>query len=78
MGNLAARSLTVIIISYMTTYDVHLKFTLLSEHAGIMMAANEGITEAIASFYWSDSDTVFLDPSYDLCPNIIPANFFWV
>ena len=35
MGNLAARSLTVIIISFMTTYDVHLKFTLLSEHAGI-------------------------------------------
>ena len=36
MGNLAARSLTVIIIkiSFMT-YDVHLKFTLLSEHAGI-------------------------------------------
>ena len=35
MGNLAARSLTVIFISFMTTYDVHLKFTLLSEHAGI-------------------------------------------
>ena len=35
MGNLAARSLTVIIISFMTTYDVYLKFTLLSEHAGI-------------------------------------------
>ena len=36
MGNLAARSSTVIIIkiSFMT-YDVHLKFTLLSEHAAI-------------------------------------------
>ena len=42
------------------------------------MAANKGITEAIASFYWSGSDTVFLDLSYDLCPNIKPANFFWV
>ena len=35
MGNLAARSLTVIIILFMTTYDVYLKFTLLSEDAGI-------------------------------------------
>ena len=36
MGNLAARSSTVIIIkiSFMT-YDVHLQFTLLSEHAAI-------------------------------------------
>ena len=42
------------------------------------MAANKGITEAIASFYWSGSDTVFLDLCYDLCPNIITANFFWV
>ena len=42
------------------------------------MAANEGVTEAVASFYQGDSDTVFLDFSYDLCPNIIPANFFWV
>ena len=42
------------------------------------MAANEGITEAIASFYWGDSDMVFLDLSYDLRPNIIPANIFWV
>ena len=34
MGNLVARSLTVTNISFMT-YDVHLKFTLLSEHSGI-------------------------------------------
>ena len=40
------------------------------------MAANEGVTEAVASFYRGDSDTVFLDFSYDLRPNIIPANFF--
>ena len=40
------------------------------------MAANEGVTEAVASFYRGDSDTVFLDFSYDLHPNIIPANFF--
>ena len=38
------------------------------------MAANEGVTKAVASFYWGDSDTVFLDLSYDLRPNIIPAN----
>ena len=25
------------------------------------MAANEGVTEAVASFYQGDSDTVFLD-----------------
>ena len=40
------------------------------------MAANEGVTEAVASFYRGDSDMVFLDFSYDLRPNIIPANFF--
>ena len=40
------------------------------------MADNEGVTKAIASFYQDDSDTVFLDLSYDLDPNIIPANFF--
>ena len=40
------------------------------------MGANEGVTEAVASFYRGDSDTVFLDFSYDLRPNIIPANFF--
>ena len=40
------------------------------------MAANEGVTKAIASFYYDDSDTVFLDLFYDLRPNIIPGNFF--
>ena len=40
------------------------------------MAANEGVTEAIASFYRGDSDTVFLDFSCDLHSNIIPANIF--
>ena len=42
------------------------------------MAANEGVTKVIASFYRVDLDVVFLGLSYYLRPNIVPANFFWV
>ena len=42
------------------------------------MAANEGVTKVIASFYRVDLDVVFLGLSYYLRPNIAPANFFWV
>ena len=73
MGNLHCSSKKLKChISFMT-YD--LKFTPLGTHRP-MMAANEGITEAIASFCRGDSDTVFLDLSYNLRSNIIPANFF--
>ena len=42
------------------------------------MAANEGVTKAIASFFptWLLYGLSYL--CYDLCANIIPANFFWV
>ena len=40
------------------------------------MAANEGVTEAVASFYRGDSDMVFLDFSYDLCPNNYTCQLF--
>ena len=74
MGNLAARSLTVIIIkiSFMT-YDVHLKFTLLSEHAGIRWLLMRALQKQLQVF--AEVIMVFLDLSYDLRPNIIPANF---
>ena len=42
------------------------------------MAANEGVTKVIVSFYRVDLGVVFLGLSYYLRPNIIPANFFWV
>ena len=50
MGNLAARSLTVLIISFMTTYDVHLKFTLLSEHAGIQWLLMRALQKQLPVF----------------------------
>ena len=40
------------------------------------IAANEGLTKTVASFYRDDSDTVFLGLSYDPRPNIIPIKFF--
>ena len=37
------------------------------------MAANQGVTKAVASFYQDDSATVFLDLSYDVRPDIIES-----
>ena len=73
MGNLAARSLSVIFHLWPKISNL-----LFSRNAPPYDGCQEGVTEAVASFYWGDSDTVFLDFSYDLRPNIIPANFFWV
>ena len=42
-----------------------------------MAAQNEGVTKAIAGFYW-EVQRRFSWSSYDLRPNIIPASFFWV
>ena len=42
------------------------------------MADNEGVTKAVASFYWDDSDTVSLGLPCDPPPNTIPVIFFWV
>ena len=73
MGNLAARSLSVIFHLWPKISNL-----LFSRNAPPYDGCQEGVTEAVVSFYWGDSDTVFLDFSYDLRPNIIPANFFWV
>ena len=41
-----------------------------------MAAQNEGVTQAIGSFYWDDSETVFLGIPTIVRLNIIPANCF--
>ena len=78
MGNLAARSLTVIIIKILfMTYDVHLKFTLLSKHAGIRWLLMRALQKQLQVFTEVIQIWSFLIFSMIYVPILyLPINYF--